>query len=102
MSDRGVILNLTHVRSSRIEDLMETKVNLQLTIASLAEAVRPLSLSQKQQLVEMLEQQIFEEEEENYEDDAETRAEIEAIEAEYDAGDCITFDRYVENQYART
>ncbi len=73
---------------------MATTVNLQITLESLVEAIRPLNIEQKRQLLEILEQQIFEAEEESYEDDSDTIAEIEAVQAEYEAGDYVTFDEY--------
>ena len=76
---------------------MATTVNLQIPLESLVEAIRPLNIEQKRQLIEILEQQIFEAEEESYEDDSDTIAEIEAVQAEYEAGDYVTFDEYLKN-----
>ena len=77
---------------------MATTVNLQITLESLVEAIRPLKIEQKRQLLEILEQQIFEAEEDTYEDDSDTIAEIEAVHAEYEAGDYVTFDKYLKNR----
>ena len=74
---------------------MVTTVNLQVPIESLIMAIDALTLEDQQKLLELLEQKIFEAEEDRYEDDAETAAEIEAVEAEYDAGDCVTFNDYL-------
>ena len=74
---------------------MVTTVNLQVPIESLITAIDALKLEDQQKLLEILEQKIFEAEEDSYEEDAETTAEIEAVEAEYDAGDYVTFDSYL-------
>lgn len=75
---------------------MENTINLQISLESLIQAIRPLDLAAKQQLLEHLEQQIFEAEEAQYEDDEETIQEIEAVQAEYDQGDCMTFDDFLQ------
>ena len=74
---------------------MVTTVNLQVPIESLIAAIDTLELEDWQKLLEILEQKIFEAEEANYEEDSETTAEIKAIQAEYDAGDYVTFDDYL-------
>ena len=74
---------------------MVTTINLKITLESLTESITSLNLKQKRQLLEMLQQQIFEEEEANYEDDTNTIAEIEAVQAEYETGDYLTFDDYL-------
>jgi hypothetical protein len=51
---------------------MSTTINLKITFESLTEAIKSLDLSQKQQLLEILEQQIFQAEEASYQDDEET------------------------------
>lgn len=73
---------------------MPATVNVQLSLESLVEAITSLDLPEKQQLLEILEQQIFEIEEESYEDDPDTMAEIQAIRVEYNAGEYQTFDAY--------
>lgn len=70
---------------------MVTTVNLQVPIESLITAIDALKLEDQQKLLEILEQKIFETEEDSYKEDAE----IEAVEAEYDAGDYVTFDNYL-------
>ena len=74
---------------------MMTTVNLQIPIESLITAIDALELEDQQKLLEILEQKIFEAEEDNYEEDAETAAEIEAVQAEYEAGEYVTFDNYL-------
>ena len=74
---------------------MITTINLTIPFETLTDALCSLDLEQKRQLLEILEQKIFEEEEETYEDDSETIAEIETIRAEYQAGDYVTLDEYL-------
>jgi hypothetical protein len=76
---------------------MPAIVKLQLSLEALAEAIYSLDLEEKRQLQEMIEQKIFEEEEELYEDDAEIEAEIETVRAEYAAGEYLTLDEYLAN-----
>ncbi len=78
---------------------MTATVQLKITLESLTDAISSLSLEQKRQLVEILEQQIFEAEEENYEDDSQTLAEIEAVQTEYATGEYVTFDEYVKTSF---
>ncbi|MEH1913460.1 hypothetical protein [Nostoc sp.] len=77
---------------------MPAIVKLQLSLETLAEAISSLDLTEKRQLQELIEQQIFEAEEALYEDDAETLAEIEAVRAEYKDGESVTIDEYVANR----
>lgn len=74
---------------------MTTTINLKISFESLAEVINSLDLSQKQQLLEMLEQQIFEEEEATYQDDKETLAELQKIRDEYQSGDYVTLEQYL-------
>ena len=62
---------------------MTTTINLKIPFESLSEVINSLDLSQKQQLLEILEQQIFEEEEASYQDDDETLVELQKVRAEY-------------------
>lgn len=77
---------------------MPAIVKLQLSLETLAEAISSLDLTEKRQLQELIEQQIFEAEEALYEDDAETLAEIEAVRAEYKDGESLTIDEYLANR----
>jgi hypothetical protein len=43
----------------------------------------------------MLEQQIFEEEEDSYQDDEETLAELQKVRDEYQSGDYVTLEQYL-------
>lgn len=74
---------------------MTTTINLRIPIEALTDAICSLSLEEKRQILEVLEQKIFEEEETVYEDDPETITEIEKIRDEYKAGDYLTFDDYL-------
>ncbi|MEH2171070.1 MAG: hypothetical protein V7K41_31335 [Nostoc sp.] len=77
---------------------MPAIVKLQLSLETLAEAISSLDLTEKRQLQELIEQQIFEAEEVLYEDDAETLAEIQAVRAEYSNGESVTIDEYLANR----
>ncbi len=76
---------------------MPAIVKLQLTIETLVEAISSLNLEEKCQLQEIIEQQIFEAEA-VYEDDLETKKEIQAVRAEYADGESITIDEYLTNR----
>ena len=73
---------------------MTNTINLKISFESLAEVIDSLDSPQKQQLVEMLEQQIFEEEA-SYEDNEETLAELQKVRAEYQSGNYVTLDQYL-------
>jgi ABC-type Na+ transport system ATPase subunit NatA len=77
---------------------MPAIVKLQLSLEILAEAISSLDLTEKRQLQELIEQQIFEAEEALYEDDTETLAEIQAVRAEYSDGESVTIDEYLANR----
>jgi len=76
---------------------MPAIVKLQLSLEVLAEAISSLDLTEKRQLQELIEQQIFEAEEALYEDNAETLLEIQAVRAEYRDGESMTIDEYLAN-----
>ncbi len=77
---------------------MPAIVKLQLSLETLVEAISSLNLEKKCQLQEIIEQQIFEAEEAVYEDDLETKKEIQAVRAEYAADESITIDKYLTNR----
>lgn len=77
---------------------MPAIVKLQLSLETLAEAIYSLDLTEKRQLQELIEQQIFEAEEALYEDEAQTQTEIQAVRAEYKDGDFMTVDEYLANR----
>ncbi|MGK7895571.1 MAG: hypothetical protein AB4372_18645 [Xenococcus sp. (in: cyanobacteria)] len=74
---------------------MPATIKLQLSLETLIEAITSLDLQEKCRLREVIEQQIFELEEELYEEQPETRAEIQSVRAEYEAGDYLTLDQYL-------
>jgi hypothetical protein len=79
----------------RHKSTMTNTINLKIPFEYLAEVIDSLDLSQKQKLLEMLEQQIFEEEEASYQDDEETLAELQTVRAEYQSGDYVTLEQYL-------
>lgn len=74
---------------------MTATVKLELSLEKLVEIISSLNLEEKFQLREVIEQQIFEAEEENYQDDAETVAELELVRKEYEQGDYVTLDDFL-------
>ena len=72
-----------------------SKQSSEKLIESLVVSINHLSLEDKQKLADILEQQIFEAEE-----DAETVAEIKAVKAAYAAGEYDTYEDYVANRSA--
>ncbi|MEB3160809.1 MAG: hypothetical protein VKL20_05065 [Synechocystis sp.] len=75
--------------------MAKNTINLEIPFELLANAIGDLDLPQKHQLLERLEQQIFEAEELTYDDLPETLAELQAVRREYEAGDYITLDQYL-------
>ncbi|MCU0552512.1 MAG: hypothetical protein MUC48_24535 [Leptolyngbya sp. Prado105] len=75
---------------------------VKLSVEALAEAITSLDLEEKRQLQEILEQQIFEDEEADYEDDPETLAEIQAVRDEYAVGESLTYDEYLAERKSRS
>ena len=69
-------------------------VSIQIPFASLVEAIASLNLEDKHKLQEILEDQIFEAEEE-LENDPEVLAEVEAARKAYQAGDYQTIQDYI-------
>lgn len=74
---------------------MPATIKLQLSLDNLIEAITSLDLQEKCSLREVIEQQIFEAEEELYQEDSETVAEIQSVHAEYETGEYLTFDEYL-------
>ena len=74
---------------------MPATIKLQLSLDNLIEAITSLYLQEKCSLREVIEQQIFEAEEELYQEDSETVAEIQSVRAEYETGEYLTFDEYL-------
>jgi hypothetical protein len=74
---------------------MTATIKLELTLDKLIEAISSLNLEEKCQILEVIEQQIFELEEEHYQDDSETIAELELVRKEYQQGNYITLDDFL-------
>lgn len=77
---------------------MSTIVNLQISLDALIQAVSTLDIDAKRQLLEVIEQQVFEAEEAEYQEDAETKAETEAVQIEYSQGEFMTIDDFIASE----
>jgi hypothetical protein len=73
---------------------MPAIVNLEVSFSALVEAISSLDLTEKQQLHEIIEQQIFEAEEDAIEHDPAVLAEISAARLAYQNGDYQTIQAY--------
>ena len=65
-------------------------VKVDISFQSLLEAISSLGIAEKHQLWELLEAELFPDDEDSPED----MAEIQSARADYDAGDYMTFDEY--------
>ena len=70
--------------------MAENIVKVDISFQSLLEAISLLGIAEKHQLWELLEAELFPDDEDSPED----MAEIQAARADYKAGDCMTFDEY--------
>ncbi|MBE9140360.1 hypothetical protein IQ254_24700 [Nodosilinea sp. LEGE 07088] len=77
---------------------MTPTISLQITLDSLIQAVTSLDIDAKRHLLDIIEQQIFEAEEASYEEDADTKAEIDAVKLEYQQGEFMTIDDFIQAQ----
>lgn len=77
---------------------MTPTISLQITLDSLIQAVTSLDLDAKRHLLDIIEQQVFEAEEATYEEDVDTKAEIDAVKLEYQQGDFMTIDHFISAQ----
>lgn len=73
---------------------MPATVKLQISFETLVEAIATLDLENKQQLLEILEDQIFDAEEDEMENSPEVLAEVEESRKAYQAGDYQTIEEY--------
>jgi hypothetical protein len=73
--------------------MAENTVKLEIQFESLLAAVSSLKTAEKHRLLEILEDELFDDD--DLENDPETMADIEAARADYAAGDYITFDEYL-------
>ncbi len=70
--------------------MAENTVKVNISFQSLKIAISSLGIAEKHQLWELLEAELFQ----NDEDSPEDLAEIQAARADYNAGDYMTFDEY--------
>jgi hypothetical protein len=73
-------------------------VRMQVSLESLIEAITPLNVEVKRKLLEILEDQIFEAEEDSMENDPQVLAEVEEARKAYQIGDYQTIQEYITNQ----
>jgi predicted hydrolase (HD superfamily) len=76
--------------------MSENTVRLEVSFRSLLEAVSSLDISEKRQLWEVLESELFDE------DSPEDIAEIQQAYADYKAGDYVTLQEYAAQRAQRT
>jgi hypothetical protein len=74
---------------------MTAIVKVQISFESLVEAIESLDLEAKLKLREILDEQIFEAEEDLMENDPTVLAEVEAARKAYQAGDYQTLEEYI-------
>jgi hypothetical protein len=74
---------------------MTATLKLELTLDKLIEAINSLDFEEKCQLREVIEQQIFEKEEENYQDNPDMKEELKLIRKEYQEGEYVTLDQFL-------
>ncbi|MCL1466292.1 hypothetical protein [Argonema galeatum] len=75
-----------------------TAVKFNVPFESLIEAITSLDLEKKRQLLEILEDLLFEAEEESIEQEPQVIAEIEAARKAYQMGDYQTIQEYIASQ----
>jgi hypothetical protein len=73
-------------------------VRMQVSLESLIEAITSLNVEVKRKLMEILEDQIFEAEEDVMENDPEVLAEVEEARKAYQIGNYQTIQEYITNQ----
>ena len=76
-------------------------INLQITFEALVGAISSLDPAEKRKLVELLETQLFEQEEAAHTEDTDTLYEMQAVKAEYEAGEYTTFDDFLTSGLSR-
>ncbi|MGK7886360.1 MAG: hypothetical protein AB4057_17275 [Crocosphaera sp.] len=74
-----------------------SSINLSIPFEALVKAIKSLDLEQKQQLLEILEEQIFELEE-KWENSPEIIAEVEEAKKAYQSGDYLTLEEFIAGQ----
>ena len=78
--------------------MAESTIKIDIPFQSLKTAISSLEIAEKHQLWELLEAELFPDDEDSKED----IAEIQAARADYKAGDYITFDEYKIQREERT
>jgi hypothetical protein len=78
---------------------MPATVKLQVSFESLVEAIATLDLENKRHLLEILEDKIFETEEDEMENSPEVLAEVEESRKAYQTGDYQTIEEYIASQF---
>ena len=81
---------------------MTTTVQLKITFETLVEAIASLDLEKKHQLLEILEDLLFEAEEDLLEQNPQVVAEIEEARKAYQMGDYQTIQQYMASQSKKT
>jgi hypothetical protein len=76
-------------------------LNLAIPFELLVEAISSLDISEKRRLRELIDEQIFQEEEE-FENDPIVQAEVQTALDDYEAGDYVTLDQYIEKQQGKS
>ncbi|MDJ0658265.1 MAG: hypothetical protein QNJ42_02120 [Crocosphaera sp.] len=74
-----------------------TSINLSIPFEALVKAIKSLDLEQQQQLLEILEDQLFEAEEE-WENSPDIIAEVEEAKKAYQTGDYLTLEDFIASQ----
>lgn len=74
---------------------MATTIKIELSFDNLIEAISLLNFEEKSQLKDIIEQQIFEAEEKKYQDNLETKTELELVRNEYKQGKYLTLDEFL-------
>jgi len=78
--------------------MAENNVKVDISFQSFLEAISSLGLAEKHQLLELLEAELFPDDEDSTED----ITDIQAARADYEAGDYITFDEYKAHRAERS
>jgi hypothetical protein len=78
--------------------MAENIVKVDISFQSLLEAISSLEIAEKHKLLELLEAELFPDDEDSTED----IAEIQAARADYKAGDYTTFDQYMAQRAERS
>ena len=78
-----------------IKAMSQTGLNLFIPMELLINSLNALSLSEKQQLWQILDEAIADAEEDDWREDEETKKEIQLVRDEYANGEYMTFQQYL-------